>query len=58
MKVKYQKPTEDDLHYKRWFDNNGNFDIWYIDAVSLYNYQDMNIPNELKIFLDKWNSKI
>ena len=58
MKVIYSKPVNNETAYKRWFDNNGTFDIWYKKAVSLYNYQNMNIPNELKLFLDKWNNKI
>ena len=58
MKVTYIKPNDNNFEYKRWFDNNGTFDIWYKDVVSLYDYQNLNIPNELKIFLDKWNKKI
>ena len=58
MKVIYNKPNNDDFEYKRWFDNNGDFDIWYKDVISLYDYQNLDIPNELKLFLDKWNKKI
>jgi len=58
MKVIYTKPKDDNFEYKRWFDNNGTFDIWYKDVVSLYDYQYLDIPNELKLFLDKWNKKI
>ena len=58
MKVLYNKPDNKNFEYKRWFDNNGNFDIWYKKETFLYNYQNMDIPNELKIFLDKWNKKI
>lgn len=58
MKVIYSKPNDDNLEYKRWFDNNGHFDIWYKDTTSLYDYQNLDIPNELKTFLDKWNKKI
>lgn len=58
MKVIYTKPKDDNFEYKRWFDNNGKFDIWYKDVVSLYDYQYLDIPNELKLFLDKWNKKI
>ena len=58
MKVTYNKPNNNNYEYKQWFDNNGTFDIWYKDAVSLYDYQNLDIPNELKMFLDKWNKKI
>ena len=58
MKVTYNKPNNDNYEYKRWFDNNGTFDIWYKDIVSLYDYQNLDIPNELKMFLDKWNKKV
>lgn len=58
MKVIYNKPNNDDFEYKRWYDNNGYFDIWYKDVISLYDYQKLDIPNELKLFLDKWNKKI
>jgi len=47
MKVIYTKPKDDNFEYKRWFDNNGTFDIWYKDVVSLYDYQYLDIPNEL-----------
>ena len=57
MKVTYIEPECENFEYKRWFDNNGSFDIWYKCATSLYDYQNMNIPNELKRFLDKWNDK-
>ena len=53
MKVMYSKPKNDDFKYNRWFDKNGTFDIWYKDVVTLYNYQYLDIPNELKIFLGK-----
>ena len=58
MKVIYNKPNDNNFKYKRWFDNNGTFDIWYKDVVYLYDYHNLNIPNELKIFLDKWNKKV
>ena len=58
MKVIYNKPNNDNFEYKRWYDNNGYFDIWYKDVISLYDYQKLDIPNELKLFLDKWNKKI
>ena len=58
MKVLYSKPDESDFRYNRWFDNNGTFDIWYKDVVMLYNYREKDIPNELKLFLDKWNKKM
>ena len=31
MKVLYNKPENNNFEYKLWFDNNGNFDIWYKD---------------------------
>lgn len=58
MKVIYNKPKDDKFGYKQWFDNNGTFDIWYKDVVSLYDYQNLDIPDEIKLFLDKWNKKI
>ena len=58
MKVIYEKTDSNNFGYKRWFDNNGDFDIWYKEAVMLYDYQTMDIPSELKVFLDKWNGKI
>lgn len=57
MKVVYKEP-KDGNHYNRWFDNNGTFDIWYSDVTMLYNYQNLDIPKELKLFLDNWNQKI
>lgn len=39
-------------------DNVVTFDIWYKDVVSLYDYQNLDIPNQLKLFLDKWNKKM
>lgn len=58
MKVTYNKPKKNNFEYKRWFDNVVTFDIWYKDVVYLYDYHNLNIPNELKIFLDKWNKKL
>lgn len=58
MKVLYKEPKQNNFKYKRWYDNNGTFDIWYKDAIMLYDYQNMDIPNELKLFLDKWNEKM
>ena len=55
--ILYSKPNDVTL-YKRWYDNNDTYDIWYKDEVRLYDYQNLNIPNELKLFLDKWNNKI
>ncbi len=58
MKVLYKEPKQNNFKYKRWYDNNGTFDIWYKDTIMLYDYQNMDIPNELKKFLDKWNEKM
>ena len=55
--ILYSMPDDVTL-YKRWYDNNDTYDIWYKDEVRLYDYQNLNIPNELKLFLDKWNNKI
>ena len=55
--ILYSKPDDVTL-YKRWYDNNDTYDIWYKDEVRLYDYQNLNITNELKLFLDKWNNKI
>ena len=39
-------------------DNVVTFDIWYKDVVSLYDYQNLDILNQLKLFLDKWNKNM
>ena len=57
MKILYNDPN-DNIKYARWFDNNGTFDIWYEKTTSLYDYNNLDIPKELKLFLDKWNEKI
>ena len=56
MKVVYEKPREDQYLMRKWFDDNGEFNIWYEEVINLYNYQSLDIPNELKRFLDKWNN--
>ena len=58
MKVVYEKPREDQYLMRKWFDDNGEFNIWYEEVINLYNYQSLDIPNELKRFLDKWNNKM
>ena len=58
MKVIYTKPVENEFEYNQWFDDKGSVDIWYKDVVMLYNYQKLDIPDELKKFIDKWNNKI
>ena len=58
MKVIYTKPVENEFEYNRWFDDKGSVDIWYKDVVMLYNYQNLDIPEELKKFINKWNDKI
>ena len=58
MKVVYQKPSEDKYLMRQWFDENGIHDIWYENVTKLYEYQDLDIPNEIKLFLDKWNNKM
>lgn len=57
MKVYYTEP-KDNKHYLKWFDNNGKFDIWYEKATMLFDYNEKDIPLELKNFLDKWSKKI
>ena len=58
MKVLYNKPEIDENSYNKWFDEHGTFDIWYNKVISLYDYQNLDIPTELKLFLDKWNKKM
>lgn len=58
MKVVYECPENKNFEYKRWFDDDGKFDIWFKDTVSLHNYRQKDIPDELKAFLDKWNEKM
>ena len=57
MKVIYKEPS-DSFKYKRWFDDNGVYDIWYSNITKLIEYNNTNIPNELKLFLNKWIKKI
>ena len=57
MNVIYVKPNEDEDIYYRWFDENGTFDIWYERPTMLFNYEELNLPIELKEFLDKWSLK-
>jgi len=56
MKVLYSEPIE--KGYYRWMDNTGLHDIWYKDEVSIYSPNKEGIPQELKIFLEKWTEKI
>ena len=56
MKVVYKNPN--DSLYKKWFDNDGTFDIWYKDTTMIFDYQSEDIPVELKLFLHKWSKKI
>lgn len=57
MKVYYTEP-KDNKRYLKWFDNNGKYDIWYEKATMLFDYNEADIPLELKNFLDKWSKKI
>lgn len=57
MKVIYKDP-KDKIKYKKWFDNSGSYDIWYKDSTRIFEYKDMDIPEELKQFLDMWSNKI
>lgn len=57
MKVYYTEP-KDNKRYLKWFDNNGKYDIWYEEATMLFDYNEADIPLELKNFLDKWSKKI
>ena len=56
MKVLYENPNN--VLYNRWFDDNGTFDIWYDETFSLINYKSKDVPDELKVFLDKWVNKM
>lgn len=54
MKVLYDNPNND--KYYKWIDDNGVHDIWYEDLTRIYsNYNEMDIPQELKDFLGKWD---
>ncbi len=57
MKVFYEEP-KDNRHYYKWMDNDGVHNIWYENTTIVINYKDMDIPTELRDFLDKWNKKI
>ena len=57
MKVIYKQPSETHAYY-RWFDNNGTFDIWYKKTTPIVDYKNMDIPLELKNFLNQWTIKI
>ena len=55
MKVLYNNPNND--KYYKWIDENGVHDIWYEDLTRIYsNYNEMDIPQELKDFLEKWDN--
>jgi len=56
MKVIYKNPN--DIKYKRWFDDNGVFDIWYESETAILNCKKVDIPTELKAFLNEWSDKI
>jgi len=57
MKVLYEKP--DNIMYNRWFDDTGSFDIWYLKTTTIpSNFNNLDIPDELKEFLNKWCLKI
>ena len=55
MKVLYDNPNN--YKYYKWIDDNGVHDIWYEDLTRIYsNYNEMDIPQELKDFLGKWDN--
>ena len=56
MKVVYDNPN--DSKYYQWIDNNGIHDIWYLEKTNIYDYKNCELPNELIIFLEKWNEKM
>jgi len=58
MKVLYKEPKDKNKYYYRWYDNTKTYDIWYENETSIYNYQNMDLPEPLVKFLDKWNTKI
>ena len=57
MKVIYKDP-KDKIKYKKWFDNSGHYDIWYENPTLIFDYENMDLPEELKQFLDMWSNKI
>ena len=57
MKVLYSKPNNC-AKYIKWSDNNGIHDIWYEKVTYIFDYKNMDLPNELLEFLDKWKNKI
>lgn len=57
MKVIYKDPN-DNIKYTRWFDDDGVHNIWYTESTKIYYYEEMDLPEELKLFLAKWNEKI
>ena len=57
MKIKKTEPKNKNLYYK-WFDNTGEYDIWYKKPTMIFHYKEDKIPMELKSFLDKWSNKM
>ena len=57
MKIKKTEPKNKNLYYK-WFDNTGEYDIWYKKPTMIFHYKEDKIPMELKSFLDKWYNKM
>ena len=56
MKVVYKEPNQ--KGYYRWCDNNGLHNVWYKEIISLFDYEEKDIPDKLRNFLDKWTNKI
>ena len=56
MKVLYKDPN--DSNYTKWFDWEKTYDIWYKDITRIYNFENKDLPEELKEFLRKWTDKI
>ena len=56
MKVLYKDPN--DSSYTKWYDFEKSYDIWYKDITMIFDYEKMDIPEELKVFLRKWSNNI
>lgn len=55
MRVIYKDPKDNNYH--KWVVDDSST-VWYEDTTSLEDYNNKDIPVELKTFLDRWNNKI
>ena len=55
MRVIYEDPN--DIKHNKWIVDD-NVVVWYKEVTSLENYNNKDVPVELKKFLDKWNNLI